>query len=100
MKQPLVFMETAPPVSRAPGTLSWQDVEFYFRATSSSTIITLSDISHKQEDASFIDDLVLEEAATRFEINQNIIFMGFIVLGFALGYFIIRKRRLGVHASK
>jgi hypothetical protein len=45
----------------------------------------------KPEHASFIDNVVLKEAPTRFEINRNVMFMGLVVLGFALWYFIIRK---------
>jgi hypothetical protein len=92
MGQPLSFKETSPPVSTAPGSLTWQDEEFYFRAASGPTTITLSDISFQPENASFIDNVVLEEAPSRFEINRNVMFMGLIVLGFALWYFIIRKR--------
>jgi hypothetical protein len=75
--------------------LRWMPAEFFFRATSVSTKIILSDVSHKPEDASFIDNVVLEERESRFEINRNVTFMfvvGLVIFGFGLWYFVIRKR--------
>jgi Protein of unknown function (DUF642) len=91
-------------------SLDWKPAEFYFRATSGSTTITLSDVSyigkepaasHHASDASFIDNIILEEAPSPFEINPSKAFGGlvFLVLGFSLWYFIIRRRRNGLRAQ-
>lgn len=82
--------------------LRWLPAEFFFRATSVSTKIILSDVSHKPEDASFIDNVTLEERPSRFEINRNVMFMfaGLVIVGFGLWYFVIRKRGGGVQALR
>jgi len=76
--------------------LTWTPAEFYFRAAAGSTRITLSDLTHNPDDTSFIDGVTLEEKPTRFEINKNVMFLGLVVLGFALLYLIVRRR--GVRA--
>jgi hypothetical protein len=71
--------------------LFWTEAKFSFRATSGSTTITLSPVQLKPEDASFIDNVRLEPS--RFEVNWSYLwFLGLLILGVALGYFIIRKR--------
>jgi hypothetical protein len=87
---------TDPKRNQNSNPVPWTPADFYFRAVGGSTRITLSDLTHSPDDTSFIDSVTLDEKPTRFEINKNVMFLGLVVLGFALLYFIVR--RLGVRA--
>lgn len=77
--------------------LVWTEMKFTFRAISGSTTIAFSPVQLKSEDASFIDNVRLDR--TLFEVNWSYLwFLGPLILGVTLGYFIIRKRARAVLA--
>jgi hypothetical protein len=53
----------------APNALEWTKYQFTFRTKSDSTIISLSDLRHKFDDTSFIDNLILK-GPIRAELNR------------------------------